>query len=262
MANNYGKQFEALMAEICVDFGRRLIRGWDETAQKEEVRKYVEESVAAFFAKPEGLSAAPPESKEPEEPEEPEEEEEEESAPKKKAPAKKKAKAKAVAKKKEPPKETEEENPKPKGKGKSKASATTKPKCKAVTAKGAPCSKNAVDGCEFCNVHRDKGETSVKPKEKAKAKAPVKAKAKAKGTKSKGLETKPESAKHAETHGPDETDPENCDLCKSHGGPFELPDYEAENNDKDPDFDIDEEVELESNGGGSLTEEDFDEDFC
>lgn len=244
---SYGVQFEALMAEVCRDFGRRLIRGWDEGANKEEVRKYVEDSVAAFFNKPtkEVLSEEP--------------EAEEEETPKKKSKAKPKK-----AKKSEPESDYEAEitveSPKKKAKSKSKASsATTKAKCKAVTAKGAPCSKNAVDGCEFCNVHRDKGtpldkgessvkdkgESSVKPKEKAK-KAPAKAKA-----------SKPESAKHAETHGPDETDPENCELCKSHGGPFELPDYEAENDDKDPDFDIDDE-EVE---GGSLTEEDFDEDF-
>lgn len=76
--------------------------------------------------------------------------------------------------------------------------------------------------------------------------------------------------KHSAAHGPDETDPENCELCASHGGPFELPEYETTVFvDADhlharlvPVDDGDEDYEpSEAEGSGSLSEEDFDEDY-
>lgn len=234
------------MAEVCRDFGRRLIRGWDEKAEKEEVRAYVEESIEAFFNKTKAK-----ETKETEvtvESPSPKKKVTKSKTPEKKAPAKGKA---------------------AKGKGVEKA------KCKAVTAKGLPCSKNATEGCEFCSVHAPKDKTAVLDKtvtEKAsgsgtKAKAPAKSKAPAKAKKSK-----PESAKHTGAHGPDEVDEDGCELCASHGGPFELPDYETVSVKKDTyEAEIEEEEEEEidnivmdpdyDNGSeGGLTEEDFDED--
>lgn len=217
MATQYGVQFEALMADVCRDFGLRLVKSWDSDASKEEVKSFVDEAVKNFFGKAKSEDPEPETSKA------------------------------AVAK----------------GKGKGK-----KPKCQAVTAKGTPCSKCAVEGSPFCGVHapKDKGATAPLDKKpvavkKGKAKAPV---AKGKGGKGKkAAEPAPASVKH--THGLDEIDYENCELCKSHGGPFELPEYEAVVAEKrswadeaeDPEEDGS--VYVPSEDGG-LSEEDFEED--
>ena len=263
------------MKEVCEDFGRRLIRGWDEEASKEEIREYVKESVEAFFKKGKEAEA------------------EEVEVPKKKGTKSKGLETKTKAK--EPEEEEVSDNeaeitvesPKKKSRATKKTEEVAarkkvtkkskggeKEKCKAVTAKGAPCSKNAVEGCEFCSVHRDKGVPLEKAKGKGGAKAPAK-KTKAKVVKKK--ESKPESAKHAGTHGVDEIDEEGCELCASHGGPFELPEYEAEkapsvaeedeednsnelDNSKELEDDPDYEVTGGSRSDGGLSEEDFDED--
>lgn len=267
---NYGVQFEALMAEVCRDFGYKLVKSWEMDRRmpldKAEIRDFVVEAVSNFF----GATAKTSEEPEPE----PEVEPVAPSPPKK---AKGKAKGKAPAKKAKAPEpeveEPEEEAPPAKGKAKApaaKASSSKKPKCQALTAKGAPCSKCAVEGSTFCSVHDpSKGKAKAPVAKASSSKAPV---AKGKGGKApaakgkgKADESVPASVKH--THGLDELDYENCDLCKSHGGPFELPEYEsvtlgkkswadeAENEDPDdPDY------EVESVGGGGLSEEDFDED--
>jgi hypothetical protein len=260
-STNYGSRFEALVADACKDFGAKLIRSWDQGADKAEIRAFVDEAVKTFFAL-DAASGARVSSLAPT-PSDPEPESE--SAP---APAPKpKAKAPAPA------------AAKPKGKGK----APTKPKCQALTAKGAPCSKCAVEGSTFCSVHN-----AVTTKAKGKGKAPAKAPpAKGKGKKKAVAETTksvPASVKH--THGLDELDHEDCDLCKSHGAPFELPDYEAgtssssvpapapnkktwaddaEDDDDatyDPLAEEEDASEIGSDGGGGgLSEEDFDEDY-
>ena len=129
-----------------------------------------------------------------------------------------------------------------------KAPAAKKPKCQALTAKGTPCSKCAADGSPFCAVHDP---------EKSKAKSGDKAKALDKSV--------PASVKHA--HGLDELDYENCELCKSHGGPFELPEYEVVPVEPEPESDVDLDDETadpdfdpESGSAGGLSEEDFDEE--
>jgi hypothetical protein len=269
MASNYGSRFEALVADACKDFGAKLIRSWDQGADKAEIRAFVDEAVKTFFALDAASGArasslAPP----PPPPSEPDEESAVASPPPPAPAPKAKGKAKATTK----------------GKGK----APTKPKCQALTAKGAPCSKCAVEGSTFCSVHN-----AVTTKAKGKAPAPAKTAAKPKGKGGRGLAKRdaprtppppPASVKH--THGLDELDHEDCDLCKSHGAPFELPDYEAgtsssvpapapnkktwaddAEDEEDPTYDpLAEEEEDASEigsdgGGGGLSEEDFDEDY-
>lgn len=261
---NYGSRFEALVADACKDFGAKLIRSWDQGADKAEIRAFVDEAVKTFFALDAASGArasslAPPSDPEPEPAV---------ASPPPPAPAPK-AKGKAATK----------------GKGK----APTKPKCQALTAKGAPCSKCAVEGSTFCSVHNA---VTTKAKGKAPAPAAKKPAAKPKGKGDRGLAKRdapphpppppPASVKH--THGLDELDHEDCDLCKSHGAPFELPDYEAgtsssvpapnkktwaddAEDEEDPTYDPlaeDEEDASEigsDGGGGGLSEEDFDEDY-
>ena len=43
------------MKEVCEDFGRRLIKSWDEGADKEEVVGFVRDAVDAFFKKTKGV---------------------------------------------------------------------------------------------------------------------------------------------------------------------------------------------------------------
>ncbi len=250
MATAYGAQFEALMAEVCRDFGYKLVKSWEADRgvplDKAELREFVSEAVATFF------------SLEPKE--EPQEEEEVVEKPKKaKAKAKgkalevevvvekpKKAKAKGLAKKSPEPVMDEETEPDvsvkkaPAKKGKAAAS-TKKPKCQAVTAKGTPCSKCAVDGEPFCNIHMKKAPVeSTKPVAKASVEKP-------KGKGGKGL-TKASPPKH--THGltspPLKENP--CDLCETHGMPFEVPEYEEElaYDPTDPEFVLTEDVFDES----------------
>ena len=163
MATRYGVQFEDLMAEVCREFGARLVRSWDREAEKEEVKRFVAEAVENFFK---GTHATVTEKVVIASP------------VKAKAPSKKKAKAEP-----EPEAEIAVESPKKKG-TKSKAPAKAKPKakevakktgdkpkCEATTAKGAPCSKCALDGEVFCSVH-------LKSKTTKKGDAPAVAKGK------------------------------------------------------------------------------------
>ena len=253
-------QFEALMKEVCVDFGRRLIRGWDEGAPKEEVREFVMESVEAFFKRSDGIlekSASTgimtkssglemmveiekvPAKKKKAEPDEEEISDNEaeitvESPKKKKTPAKKKAPVKKS--KKEETSEVEETPKKKKAPAKKKATDTNKPKCEGVTAKGTRCSKCAIDGEVFCSIHLKKKEEPKEAKEK-----------KGRATKSK----KKEELKH--DHEVGEKPEEECELCETHGEAFEMPEYEmvVENN---------EEEEKKEDPDWALEEEDF-EDF-
>jgi hypothetical protein len=276
---NYGAQFEALMSEVCRDFGYKLVKSWEldrgAPLDKAEIRNFVEEAVKNFFlfteAREEGEPAPAP------------------------APAKSKAPAVVV---------------KSTGKGGKggKGKAPAKPKCQALTAKGTPCSKCALEGSAFCSVHdpskkkkasssaEDEAETSSKASASASASVAAsknkKGKAPAKPAKKNGkgggaVSDVPASAKH--THGLDEIDYENCDLCKSHGAPFELPDYEpglledetadaaganaavatatgGGNDEAEIDYDpYEDPEEIDPDDpdyvvGGSLSEEDFDED--
>lgn len=249
MATRYGVQFEDLMAEVCRDFGARLIRSWDREADKDEVTNFVKDATDAFFKKSvekEIVSPVKPKakkaSKKKSEPE-PEVVSDNEAeitveSPKKKGKAK--AKAKAPAKAKEVAKKT-------------KASSSGKPKCQATTAKGTPCSKCALEGEVFCNVHLKKVAAEASDK---KAAAPAKAKGKTK-------KAVAESPKH--THGL--TSPplkETCELCDTHGMPFEVPEYEEEiekEKEDDPDFKLTEDDfdESENEDGTDLDEAEFDE---
>lgn len=167
----FGKQFEALMAEVCRDFGAKLLKSWETDngvpLDKEEVASFVEEAVVNFFKmkkpEPDVVDPVPPKKK---------------RAPKGKAvavaspvPPKKKGKAGkgggGISRDYEA--EITVEPPK-KGKGKA-GKGMGKPKCQALTAKGTSCSKCAVDGGPFCGVHMKSKEThksksSEKEKEK------------------------------------------------------------------------------------------------
>lgn len=125
---------------------------------------------------------------------------------------------------------------KPKGKGK----AGAKPKCQATTAKGTPCSKCASDGEIFCSVHLTAAATSTK-KNKAK-KDSGEGSSSSSATKKGSITPKKMVPKH--THGLTSPVPDTgCDLCETHGMPFEIPEYEEERD--DPTY--------------TLEEEDFDE---
>lgn len=239
MAGFYGMQFEALMKEVCEDFGRKLLRGWDENAPKEEMREYVRESVDAFFAHTKGLNGKKVVTLEVEKVDEESRPDGSEIKPKKKAPAKGKAKKKAPEPEPEISEaEIEEEKPKAKAKGKAhakkKEAKVEKPKCEAVTAKGTQCSKCAMEGEVFCSVHLKKKEEEGGGEEK-KAKAPAK---------KKGGAKKKEELKH--THEMGEKPEEECELCETHGEAFELPEYEMEDEEVDdtagdPDWRLEEE---------------------
>lgn len=160
MATRYGVQFETLMAEVCRDFGTKLIKSWDPKAPKDEMREFVEEAVRNFFKAAEKS-----------EPEEVEVEKKNRGGKKKVATPESESGEVEVEKKKrggkkkvatpEPEVEVEEDSAPKKGKGKGKGKAVTKakagpkgkPKCQAVTAKGTPCSKCAVESGPFCAVH-------------------------------------------------------------------------------------------------------------
>lgn len=254
MAGFYGMQFEALMKEVCEDFGRRLIRGWDEKADKNEIKEYVREAAEAFFKKTEGLevssegtamkeSASAIKAKVTiERVEEGETSSEGTEKPKKKARA---SSAKSAKKKVS---EAEEETTKSEGtesKSKLARKATKgkgKPKCEGVTAKGTQCSKCAIEGEVFCSVHLKKvGKTESEGLETEK-KAPAKKKA----------SKKEEAPVH--THEIGEEPEKECEVCEKYGDVFEVPEYEEynempieeDNEDKDPSW--------------GLEEEDFDED--
>ena len=231
----YGKQFEALMAEVCRDFGAKLVKSWDQSASKDEVKDFVAEAVANFFSLEPVV--------------EDEVEVEVESPKKKKKAAVKKGKAVAVdvevvvenpAKKKGGKKKSEDkaEAEAPAKKGKAVASKG-KPKCEAVTAKGAPCSKCAVEGDVFCNIHmKSKTKAVGKPKVvDAKGKKPSVAVTK------KATKVSPPKHTHGLTSPPLKENP--CELCETHGMPFEVPEYEEEimeeEDPTDPDFRLAEE---------------------
>jgi hypothetical protein len=254
MATMYGKQFEMLMAEVCRDFGAKLVKSWDTSASKSEVRDFVEEAVATFFKvaepEPEESVVVSPKAKKAKAKKESwasECEEEEEtvmSPPKAKAKravvkgkgkgkvtevavvvspkpvAKGKAKAKVVGE--EEKEERATDIPVAKGKAKGKA----KPKCEALTAKGTRCSKCAVEGGVFCAVHVKSKEE--KPKKEAKKKDEKK------------------EVKH--THGLKSPlkDGEDCELCEMHGEAFEMPEYEVMGSEEgseagDPTYELEEE---------------------
>lgn len=245
-ATQYGVQFEALMAEVCRDFGRKLIKSWDTKCDKEEVVNFVNECVDAFFSKSSSSSK-------------------DEEVVEIKSPVKPKAK-KVSKKKSEPEPEpevvvsdneaeiTDVESPKKKGKGKAKAkapakakevakktkkaSSSGKPKCQATTAKGTPCSKCALEGEVFCNVHLKKVAKKATEEEAAKPKV-------SKGKGGKGLSKT--SPKH--THGLTSPPLKECELCDTHGMPFEIPEYEED----------EEEIEKKDDPDFKLTEDDFDE---
>jgi len=210
MATQYGVQFEALMSEVCRDFGAKLLKSWDPKATKSEVKEFVDEAVANFFkthvSSPEPAKAA-----------------------------KKPKKAKAVDVTVEV---TEPEPAKAKGKAK-------KPKCQAVTAKGTPCSKCAAEGEPFCAVHLKKAPAAEKSE-----KAPAK-----KG--GKGGKASPPKHTHSLTSPPLKENP--CELCETHGMPFEVPEYEEDMeyayDPTDPEFVLNEEDFEESDDDDA----DFDE---
>lgn len=128
----------------------------------------------------------------------------------------------------------------PKGKG-----ATKKPKCQATTAKGTPCSKCASDGEVFCSVHLAKESTATAAKTKKTAAAAAAVSVTATVAKKK----KAAAPKH--THGLTSPVPDTgCDLCETHGMPFEIPAYEEE---EDP------ELVEKHDPTYTLEEEDFDE---
>ena len=110
--------------------------------------------------------------------------------------------------------------------GAKKKGKTAKPKCEATTAKGTPCSKCAIDGEIFCSVHIKKESGSTEKTVK---------KSKASSSKKKP------TPKH--THGfmsPPKVAGE-CELCDSHGMPFENPEFEVEVDNDDPDYRMEEE---------------------
>ena len=249
------------MAEVCRDFGRRLIRSWDEKAEKDEVKAFVEEAVVNFFK----VSLLEPEAE----------------AEKPKAKAKAKGKAVDVTVESKPKKttkkkaEAEEEAPKKKGKkavsrspvteeefgskiakaaAVSKGKATAKPKCQAVTAKGTQCSKCAIDGGPFCSVHLKKVPAAAEEED-------VADEPKAKGKGGKGLTKKsPPKHTHSLTSPPLKENP--CELCDTHGMPFEVPEYEEDKAEveADPDFVLGEE-EFEDDDDDSGSEEEVEFDF-
>lgn len=260
----YGVQFEALMAEVCRDFGYKLVKSWEADRgmplDKSEIRDFVAEAVTTFFSIESSVV----------------EEEVEVEKPKKKASAKKasdkavaldvtvevekpKAKpkggkgGKGLAKKSEEPvvdEEPEAEASVKKAPAK-KGKAAAKPKCQAVTAKGTPCSKCAVDGEPFCNIHMKKA-PAADVVAKGKAKAPAKALA---STKKKAAKASPPKHTHGLTSPPLKENP--CELCDTHGMPFEVPEYE-----EDKASDLDAEVEMAydpTDPDFVLGEEDFDE---
>lgn len=243
----YGKQFEALMAEVCRDFGYKLVKSWESDRglplDKAEIRDFVAEAVTTFFSiepEAEGKSVDL----------ESESEAVMKEKPKKKRASVKKTKGKSVdvevevvvekpAKKKggkkkaeDKAEEREERETALMAKGKTKVKG--KPKCEAVTAKGAPCSKCAVEGEVFCNIH-------MKSKTKAVGK-PKGAKPSVAVTK-KATKASPPKHTHGLTSPPLKENP--CELCETHGMPFEVPEYEEEimeeEDPTDPDFRLAEE---------------------
>lgn len=180
MATRYGVQFETLMAEVCRDFGAKLVKSWDQSAPKDEIREFVEEAVMNFFKVAVAVAVAVDGEPEPEpEPE----------------PVKKNKRASKAKKAKSPEPEAEPEPESPSGmtdpepepepvkkkrggkvaakadvKGKAKVTEPKKdmpkgkPKCQAVTAKGTPCSKCAVESGPFCSVHLKKAVVAPKGK--------------------------------------------------------------------------------------------------
>ena len=256
MATQYGVQFEALMAEVCRDFGAKLIKSWEADSgsplDKAEVRDFVDEAVKNFFkthvSSPE-VEAEPVKKKGKGKGKAPALDVEVEIAP-----AKGKAPAKKGKKKAEPEPESEPDIDLPvyeaPAKGKKKAPAK-KPKCQAVTAKGTPCSKCAAEGEPFCSVHLKKAPATVEKK-------PTKETIKAKGGKGgKGLaKASPPKHTHSLTSPPLKENP--CELCETHGMPFEVPEYEEDKPEDiaaDPDFVLGEEDFEEE----SEDESDFDE---
>jgi len=90
-------------------------------------------------------------------------------------------------------------------------------KCTATTAKGKPCSLNALGGGCLCRVH------SKAPKE-PKAKEPKAPKEPKKPAKKKAKKTE----QPAHSHSLDEMVHADCELCQSHGSPLEDTDVDEE----------------------------------
>ena len=132
------------MKEVCEDFGRRLIKSWDEGADKEEVVGFVRDAVDAFFKKTKGVEVRI--------------EAEKIESPKKKA---KKAR---VSKKKAPESEPEspsgltdtEEEPKKKPVAKGKAAKGKGKKKEEAPVHTHEIGEKAEDGeCEVCDKYGD-----------------------------------------------------------------------------------------------------------
>lgn len=240
MAGFYGMQFEALMKEVCVDFGRKLIKSWEADSgaplDKEEVRNFVESAVEEFFKRAEGVDMPMVKATVTVEKTSPKESE-------KKAPVKKGKGGKGITRKE---KIIDEAESKPKGK---KKESGTKKKCEGVTAKGTQCSKCALEGEVFCSVHLKKAAAAKADEEpKKKESAPKKGKKKA-----------PAKKKEEHTHEPGEKAEEGCDLCEKHGDVFEVPDYEevpVEEPEEEPE---EEEDDTKKDVTWVLTEEDLEE---
>ena len=101
--------------------------------------------------------------------------------------------------------------------------ATKTTKCTSTTAKGKPCSLNAVEGGCMCRVHLKSAE---KPAAPARApRAPVTGPA-------TGPVKKPKKVKKTEqpahSHGLDEETHEDCELCQTHGSAMADTDDEEE----------------------------------
>ena len=129
---------------------------------------------------------------------------------------------------------------------KTKAKGATKPKCQATTAKGTPCSKCASEGEVFCSVHLASSSSSKSSKKKSGGEKEATA------TKKKKPTVSAPAPKH--THGLTSPVPDTgCDLCETHGMPFEIPEYEEE---EDPELGGDDE---KHDPTYALEEEDFDE---
>lgn len=192
--------------EMCADFGVRLIKSWESEngapLDSDEVSAFVAEALETYFKTSKATATvtvsrvAAPVSKEPKEP-----------------------KGKA----------TKKEQGESSGNGKAgKGGKPAKPKCQAVTSKGTPCSKCALENEPFCSVHlknkNNKTETTVVVGESSSTTTTTK---KTKGKGGKGISRGVEHSKKKHNHGLTSPVIEKCEVCEESGKPFEIPEYEA-----------------------------------
>ncbi len=245
MATSYGRQFELMMTEISADLVKGLFKERGIEFEESDM-----DFIRGFFNTPPPPNVSVSVSVEKVVPVE-EEVVTKKSKGKVKGPKGPKGKGgKGIAREMTPPVvESPDQDPEfsdpapvpapapPKGKG-----ATKKPKCQATTAKGTPCSKCASEGEVFCSVHlASSSKSSSKKKEEATVTA----------TKKKKPTVSAPAPKH--THGLTSPVPDTgCDLCETHGMPFEIPEYEEE---------VEEDPELGEKHDPTYTleEEDFDD---